>query len=118
MKNLHIMLAYLTLVGFVVRGLWSINGSDQLNQKWVKVAPHLVDTLLLALGVTMAIQLSLSMSSEWLVAKLLGLLAYIGFGVLTMRATTKPVKILGFGAALLSVSYILSVAFSRDAWPF
>lgn len=118
MKNIHIMLAYLTLIGFIVRGLWSISGSDQLNQKWVKVAPHIVDTLLLALGVAMVIQLSLSISSEWLIAKLLGLLAYIGFGVLTMRATTRPVKILGFIAALLSISYILSVAFSRDARPF
>lgn len=118
MKNLHMMLAYLTAIGFVVRGLWSINGSDQLNQKWLKVAPHLVDTLLLTLGIAMAIQLSLSLSSEWLIAKLLGLLAYIGFGVLTMRATAKPVKILSFGAALLSVGYIFSVALSRDVWPF
>ncbi len=112
------MLAYLTVIGFVVRGLWSISGSDQLNHKWVKVVPHLVDTLLIALGVAMTIQLSLSLSSDWLIAKLLGLLAYIGFGVLTMRAITKPVKLLGFGAALLSVSYIFSVAFSRNVWPF
>lgn len=118
MKNFHIMLAYLTVIGFIVRGLWSINGSALLEQKWAKVLPHIVDTLLLTLGVAMAINLSLSITSGWLVAKLLGLLAYIVFGVVTMRATTKPVKILGFCAALLSVGYIFSVAFSRSPWPF
>lgn len=118
MKDFHVMLAYLTVIGFIVRGLWSISGSELRHQKWVKILPHLIDTLLLTLGVAMAIQLSLSVTSDWLLAKLMGLLAYIGFGVVTMRATTKPVKILGFIAALLSATYILIVAFSRSAWPF
>ena len=83
------MLAYLTLISFVVRGMWSIAGSPLRNQKWVKIAPHVIDTLLLTLGVVMAINIGASLFDGWLGAKLLGLLAYIGFGVVTMRANSR-----------------------------
>lgn len=112
------MLAYLTVIGFVVRGVWAISGSALGQQKVARVLPHLIDTLLLALGITMAIQLGLSLTSGWLAAKLVGLCAYIGFGVLTLRARSKSLQLVGFTGALLSVGYIFSVAFSRSAWPY
>ena len=60
LKGLHVALAYLTVAGFIVRGFWALTGSEMRQQKWVKIVPHVVDTLLLALGVALAIQLSLS----------------------------------------------------------
>ncbi|MDZ7668883.1 MAG: SirB2 family protein [Gammaproteobacteria bacterium] len=118
LKALHIALAYLTVVGFFIRGIWALTDSPLRREKWVRIAPHVVDTLLLILGVIMAIQLSMSPFSGWLGAKLLGLLAYIGFGVLTMRAASRPLQLVGFLGALLSVAYIFAVAFSRSVWPF
>jgi uncharacterized membrane protein SirB2 len=117
LKNFHIMLAYLTTLGFVVRGLWSMIDSPLRNQKWVKVVPHVIDTLLLVLGVTLAINIGASLTSGWLAAKLLGLLGYIGFGVLAMRAGTVPLKVVGFVAALGCVLYMFAVAFTRSPWP-
>ena len=117
LKVLHITLAYLTVAGFVVRALWVFSDSPMRNERWVRIAPHVVDTLLLVLGVVLAIQLSQSPFSGWLGAKLVGLLAYIGFGVLTMRASTTPLRAVGFAGALLSVGYIFAVAFTRSAWP-
>ena len=117
LKSLHIMLAYLTLISFVVRGMWSIAGSPLRNQKWVKIAPHVIDTLLLTLGVVMAINIGASLFDGWLGAKLLGLLAYIGFGVVTMRANSRGVKLAAFFAALVCVGYMFAVAFTRSAWP-
>ena len=81
MKSFHLTLAYLTVIGFVVRGIWAISGSTLGQQPVAKVLPHIIDTLLLILGITMATQLGLNLTSGWLAAKLLGLLAYIGFGV-------------------------------------
>ncbi len=118
LKNFHIMLAYLTTIGFVVRGLWSILDSPLRNQKWVRVTPHVIDTLLLILGVTLAINIGASLTSGWLAAKLLGLLGYIGFGVLAMRARAMPLKICGFLAALTCVAYMFAVAFTRAPLPF
>lgn len=115
---MHVALAYLTVVGFVVRGIWSLTDSPLRTQRWVKIAPHVIDTLLLALGVAMAISLSISPLEGWLAAKLLGLLAYIGFGVLTMRASARNLKVAGFAGSLASVGYVFAVAFSRSPWPF
>jgi uncharacterized membrane protein SirB2 len=118
LKALHIALAYLTVAGFVLRAFWALSGSPLRQQKWVRIAPHVVDTLLLVLGVALAIQLSISPIAGWLGAKLVGLLAYIGFGVLTMRATSRPLQALGLLGALMSVGYIFAVAFTRQVWPF
>jgi uncharacterized membrane protein SirB2 len=118
LKSLHIMLAYLTTIGFVIRGLWSILESPLREQKWVRVVPHVIDTLLLAIGVTLAFNIGASLGDGWLTAKLMALLGYIGFGVLAMRATTKSLKVSGFVLALLCVGYIFAVAFSRTPWPF
>jgi uncharacterized membrane protein SirB2 len=118
LKLLHIVLAYLTVAGFVVRALWAFTDSPMRQQQWVRIAPHVIDTALLVLGVAMALQLGLSPVTGWLGAKLLGLLAYIGFGVLTLRASTTPLRAVGFVGALASVGYIFAVAFSRDPWPF
>jgi uncharacterized membrane protein SirB2 len=118
LKTLHIALAYLTVAGFVVRGVWALMDSPLRRQKWVKIAPHVVDTALLVVGFMLAFRLGLSPFSGWLGAKLLGLLAYIGFGVLTMRAPGRPLQAFGFVAALVSIGYVFAVAYSRSPWPF
>jgi hypothetical protein len=35
-----------------------------------------------------------------------------------MRASSRPLQLTGFVAALVAVVYIFAVAFSRSAWPF
>jgi len=118
LKLIHLMLAYLTVIGFVVRAIWAFTDSPLRSQKWVRIAPHVIDTTLLALGIALALQLGLSPVSGWLGAKLLGLLGYIGFGVLTLRATTTALRSVGLAGSLASVGYIFAVAFTRDPWPF
>lgn len=117
-KFLHVALAYLTVGGFVVRGIWALTDSPLRAAKWVRIVPHVVDTALLVLGVTLVWQLGISPWSGWLGAKLLGLVAYIGFGVMTMRARRRPLQVAGFVGALLAAGYIFTVAFSRSTWPF
>lgn len=114
----HVALAYLTVAGFLIRAGWKLTESPMREQKWVKISPHVIDTLLLVLGVTMAVRLGISPLSGWLAAKLVGLLSYIGFGVLTMRARSRALQITGFVGAVVSVSYIFAVAFTKLVWPF
>jgi len=116
-KTLHFTLAFLTVAGFVIRAGWSYAHPQMLQQTWVRIAPHVIDTLLLLLGVWLAFNLADGPWQGWLGAKLLGLLAYIGFGVLTLRGSG-ALKHLGVIGALASVGYIFLVAFSREVWPF
>ena len=116
-KTLHFTLAYLTVAGFVIRAGWAYAAPDMLQQKWVRIAPHAIDTLLLTLGIILAFSLPDGPWQGWLGAKLIALLAYIGFGVMTLRGsgTLRHVGVIG---ALTSVAYIFAVAFSREVWPF
>jgi uncharacterized membrane protein SirB2 len=121
-KHLHMTLAYFTVAGFIVRGVLALVDSPLRQRTWMRVAPHAIDTVLLVCGVTLAIQLSLDpMVHGWLAAKLVGLIAYIGFGVVAMRAASPGIKVAGFGAALATVAYIFAVAYSKQVvppWPF
>jgi len=119
LKELHVAFAYLTVASFVVRGLLSIAESPLRNAKWIRIAPHVIDTFLLLFGIGLAVTLSISpLSNGWLMAKIVALVAYIGFGVMAMRAKTRPLKIVGFIAAIGSVGYIFAVAYSKQVMPF
>ena len=122
LKSLHVILAYATVVGFILRAFWSLsdNAVSQalLKTKAARILPHVIDTALLAAGVALALMAQLSLVEGWLGAKLLGLAAYIGLGVLTLRARSTAVKSIGLVGALLSVGYIFAVAFTRQAVPW
>jgi uncharacterized membrane protein SirB2 len=118
-KEFHVALAFITVAGFVARAALAMADNQLRNTKFVRIAPHVIDTLLLVFGITLAVQLSLSpVSNGWLMAKIVGLLAYIGFGVLTMRARSTPLRLLGFVGAIASVGYIFAVAYSKQVVPF
>lgn len=121
-KSLHIVLAYVTVIGFSLRALLAFANSPTRNAKWVRIAPHVIDTLLLACGIVLAVDLGISpLAHGWLAAKIVGLVLYIVFGVTAMRAPTLPLKLFGFVAALASVAYIFAVAYSKQVvppWPF
>lgn len=116
-KIIHFTLAFLSVAGFVIRAGWSYSATDLLQEKWVKIAPHVIDTLLLTLGLLLAFNLPGGPLQGWLIAKLVALLAYIGFGVLTLRGHG-ALKHVGVAGALLSVGYIFAVAFTRQVVPF
>ncbi len=116
-KALHIALAFLTVSGFIIRAGWAFNAPDLLREKWVRISPHVVDTLLLVLGVTLALNLPGGLFQGWLIAKLVGLLVYIGFGVMTLRGSGN-VRVVGVVGSLVAALYIFLVAFTRSAIPF
>ena len=49
-KHLHITCAVLSGSFFLLRGVWMLLESDALQRRWVKVVPHVVDTVLLTLS--------------------------------------------------------------------
>src|SRR5690606_2556367 len=84
-KHLHMLLAVVSLFGFVLRGAWMLRDSPLLQQRVVRVLPHVVDTLLLATAVALAVMSAqYPLVTGWVTAKVVGLIAYIVLGVIAL----------------------------------
>ena len=86
-KHLHMLLALLSISGFILRGGLMMMESNLRNRAFLRRAPHIIDTFLLASGVALAwhsYQYPF-VNSLWLTAKMLALLAYIGFGLIALK---------------------------------
>jgi uncharacterized membrane protein SirB2 len=115
-KALHVACVVLSLSGFAARGALMLAGSPLLNTRWVRVAPHVVDTVLLASAAWLAVLLQqYPFVHGWLTAKTLGLLAYVGFGMVALRrGRTKGTRAVSFALALAAAAYVVWVALTRD----
>ena len=120
LKQLHLTTIALTLALFLLRGVWMVMDSPRLQARWVRIVPHLNDTLLLASGIALAVLLQqYPLVHGWLTAKVLALIAYIVLGTLALkRGKTKTQRVTAWIAALLVFGYMLAVARSHDPFPF
>ena len=116
LKHIHVTAVVLSGAGFLLRGLLMLRESPLLQKRLLKVLPHVIDTILLGSALAMAvISAQYPFVLPWLTAKVLGLLAYIVFGMMALkRARTKGLRAAWFVAALTAFGYIVSVALTRD----
>ena len=120
LKTLHLTTIVLTLALFVLRGAWMIADSPRLQARWVRILPHVNDTLLLSSGLGLAIMLQqYPLVHGWLTAKFFALIAYILLGTIALkRGKTKAQRIAAWAAALLVFGYMATVAREHDPFPF
>jgi uncharacterized membrane protein SirB2 len=87
-----------------------------LQRRIAKVLPHIVDTLLLGSAISLLFVYHLSpLEQPWLMAKIIALVLYIGLGMVALRfGQTKTIRVSAGLMALLTVGYIVSVAYSKD----
>ena len=118
-RNLHLACVVLSLGGFAARGALMLAGSPLLQARLVRIAPHVVDTLLLASALWLAWMMQqYPFVHGWLTAKVLGLLAYIVLGSVALRrGRTRTVRAAAFAGALLAAGYVVAVALTRDPLP-
>ena len=57
LKYMHVACVVLSGTGFVLRGVWMMQGSPMLARRWVRVVPHVVDTALLASAIALAVMI-------------------------------------------------------------
>lgn len=120
LRGVHVSCVALSYAFFVVRGFWMMRGSVLLARRWVRIAPHVVDTVLLASAIALAILLhQYPFAQAWLTAKLAGLLLYIGLGTVGLkRGRTLRVRIAAWLAAQAVFVYIVAVALTRRPLPW
>ena len=117
-KIFHLTFILLSIFSFVGRVILSETYPVILKQKALKIAPHVIDTLLLVSGITLVFQGGwLSTEYGWIIAKIVGLLGYIGLGVVVMR-NRGTVRWLAFVGAMACFVYIGIVAVTKNAFFF
>ena len=111
----HRLLAVVSPLLFSLRAWRSIRGLDPARG-WLRVTPHVVDTLLLAAGIALAFIIhQYPFVNAWLTAKLLALIAYIVAGhIAVRRARSVRDKLTAWLTGLALVLYIFAVAFTHD----
>jgi len=120
LKQLHVTCVVLSISGFLVRGVWMMQESPWLQKKWVRVAPHIIDTILLVSAILLAMQIQqYPFVQNWLTAKVLALIAYIVIGAVGLKyGRTKKIRIAAWLVAIAIFLYIVLVALTHQALPF
>lgn len=120
LKYFHVTCVMLSYLLFFLRGVWLLRAYPIMHRRWVRIAPHTVDTLLLTSAVLLAWQLGISpLTHSWLMAKIVALICYIGLGFVAFRfCNTRIMQLAAWVAAQGVFFYIVSVALSRNVAPW
>lgn len=115
LKLVHQGAVALSFAGFFARGLGGLQGATWVRGRTARSVPHVVDSVLLLSALALAWQLRLDpLATPWLLAKIVGLLAYIGLGVLALRpGRSRGQRAAAWLAALAVFGYIVSVAVTK-----
>ena len=116
LKSVHVGCAALSLSGFVLRGAWMWHASPWLKARATRVLPHVIDSLLLAAGIALAVRAGqYPFVNGWLTAKLVALILYIVLGSVALKyGKNARQRRLAFVAAILVFVYIVAVAITRS----
>ena len=110
----------LSLLLFTGRGILMMADAKLLQTKLLKIAPHIIDTLLLVSAIFLMFKIhQYPFANQWLTAKLIALIVYIGLGTIAIkRGKTKQIKIMAFFAAITVFIYMGAVAKTKMPFPF
>jgi uncharacterized membrane protein SirB2 len=116
-RTVHIGCAVISVSLFVARGAMQAAGIDWRRWAWLRIVPHVNDTVLLGAAIALAVMSTqYPLVHAWLTAKVLALLGYIVLGSVALRRGVSPAtRRIAFVAALLSVAYIAGAAVTRSA---
>lgn len=114
-KYVHVASVVLSVAGFFLRGLLMMRASPLLYSRWVRILPHVNDTVLLIAALALAVMAEqYPFVAGWVTAKVFGVIAYIILGILALReAATLKLRIVCWLASLAVFGWIVSVALTR-----
>lgn len=117
-KHLHLLTVIITVLLFLLRFFWQRSGSAMLQRRWVRIVPHVNDTLLLLTGallVAITHFYPFSPQGSWLTEKLLGVIIYIALGsvALSRRPRTDRTRWVAFVIALLALVMVIKLAVTK-----
>jgi uncharacterized membrane protein SirB2 len=116
LKMIHVTSVVVSYLLFSLRSMWMMRGSAVLQHRWVKITPHVVDTILLLSAITLAVRIQQDpIHDPWLSAKVAGLLVYIGLGMTALRlGKSRKTRISAWIGAQAAFLYIVLVALTKN----
>jgi len=115
-KLIHIVFIFSSFISFTGRIALSVFKPSLLQNKLIKIAPHVIDTLLLLSGITLVVQGNwLAGEFGWILSKFILLVAYIGFGVMAMRCSGIK-RWIAFAAAVACFISIFIIAITKQGF--
>ncbi|WP_151670114.1 SirB2 family protein [Nitrincola schmidtii] len=114
-KHLHLTLVALTVLIFLVRAVFVLVWPAGVRKRWLKITAHAVDGLLILSAIALLVVMQMNpLHVGWVLAKIIALVAYIGFSVYAFKtAPTLPTRLVGVVLAGTTLAYIAMVAVRR-----
>ena len=118
-KHVHIVCVVLSISGFCLRGWLMMKKSAlagrQPERRWLRILPHVNDTILLAAALTLMVLIGqYPFVDTWLTVKIFGLITYIILGSLALKPGRSPQLRVAAGLAAIAVfGWIVSVALTK-----
>lgn len=115
-KLIHQGAVAISITGFFARGAGALAGAAWVRSRVARTLPHGVDTVLLASAIALAWMLQLNpLTTPWLAAKIVGLLAYIALGMVALKpGRRRTLRAVAWIAALLCFAQIVAIAMTKS----
>lgn len=117
--TVHLISVALTIGFFIARYWWRYSNNPLINARWVRIAPHCIDTVLFLSGVGLMWKtgyLPFTDKGAWLTEKLFGVIIYIALGFIALgrrRPRSQQSRFIAFLLALVVLFIIIQLAITR-----
>ncbi|QHM70814.1 SirB2 family protein [Mixta intestinalis] len=117
-KHLHLLTVVVTITLFILRFVWLQSGSAMMSHRWVRIVPHINDTLLFVTGVCLVMITHFypfTPQGNWLTEKLFGVIIYVALGVVAFGRRPREAKVrwIAFIVALAMLGIIIKLAVTK-----
>lgn len=115
----HLICVALSVSLFVARYWWRYCGHALAAARWTRIAPPVIDTLLLLSGIGLIVKtyiLPFTESGSWLTEKLFGVIIYIVLGFIALdyrQARSQQARFIAFPLALVVLYIIIKLATTK-----
>ncbi|MGR5066606.1 SirB2 family protein [Photobacterium sp. DNB22_13_2] len=119
-KHLHMLAIALSVTLFILRYCLMMANSTLSDKKFIKITPHVVDTVLLLTGVTLIFITGFVPFTEaggWMTQKISCVLAYIALGYFTLKmGSNKVFKTFAFFGSLGWIMAAAKIAMTKTSF--
>ncbi len=117
LKDIHILFVSASGIFFAGRGLHRVLTGARPRARLWRVAPHVLDTLLLASGIALMLYTHIyPQHAPWLALKLVLVVFYILLGALAFRSRNVWTSGGAYLAALAVYAFIVSIALTHNPY--